>query len=112
MKLLEKINHYASQLPDKEIADFHGELVINIAHDERSYGPSAFTSILFSDEVATDNNPKRLYLTVVNEAMEKDKEQVATEAFHYFQGILNEYFHEAIYVATRVEDITEDDLPF
>lgn len=104
------MNHFLESLPNESISDFYGELLENIAHDERSYGPSAFTLLLSSFEVDEDNNPRSLYRKVVDAAKLEEKEEVSEEAFYYFKGILEEIFKFSL--EKTVQDISEDDLPF
>lgn len=117
MTLLETINDYTSKLPDKEITDFHGELVSNAAHDERSYGPSTTSELILSDDIPTINNPKELYVALIGKTETLEDEEIAKEVidgvFHYIYYVLQEYFvHELSDNLQTTEDIKEEDLPF
>lgn len=111
-----QLHDLATQLPNKAIPDFYGELINNIAHDERSYGPTAFTMILSSFAVLEENNPRTLYLSVVEQAEEIHKEVVMIEGLDYFKGILEEFFNisseEDALREKITQDISEEDLPF
>lgn len=116
MNYADKQQHYAVQLPNEEVAGFYGELFDQILHDERSYGPNAFTTIISSSKLPDDDNPRRLFLSVFEQTDEDEKAEVMFAAFDYFRHILETDFPSALINTPRIQQtpqvVSEEDLPF